>query len=167
MCTLSKDDFQFHRDDNRKTHAKLPTMHLIFLLLALLPFQAQAWTFTPGQICRLTHETPDAKIELTYDPAKPLYSVTISRAAPLPNVEPFTMRFIGAAGRVISTRSHTFNDEKTAVTAQDQGFGNVLDGLQFNNTAEAILGTTTIQFPLDGAAEPTAQFRKCETSAGV
>ena len=137
------------------------------LLLILLPLQAQAWTFTPGLICRLSHETADAKIELTYDPAKPLYSVTVSRAAPLPNVEPFTMRFIGPAGRVISTRSHTFSDGNTAVTAQDTGFGNVLDGLQFNDTAEAILGTTTIQFPLDGATEPTAQFRACKPSAGA
>ncbi|WP_299192941.1 hypothetical protein [uncultured Litoreibacter sp.] len=137
------------------------------LLLGLLPIQAHAWTFTPGLICRLSHETPNAKIELTYDPAKPLYSVTVSRASPLPNVDPFTMRFIGPAGRVISTNRHTFNDDSTAVTAQDSGFGNVLDGLQFNDTAQAILGTTTITFPLNGAAEPTAEFRKCEVTAGA
>ena len=137
------------------------------LLFLLLPLQAQAWTFTPGLICRLSHETPDARIELTFDPSAPLYSVTISRDAALPRVEPFVMRFIGSAGRVISTNRHSFTADATAVTAQDSGFGNVLDGLQFNDTAEAILGTTTLHFSLDGAAEPTAAFRACETVAAA
>jgi len=142
-------------------------MRLITLLLALLPAQAHAWTFTPGLICRLTHETQDATIELTYDPSGPLYSLTVSRAEPLPNVEPFIMRFNGPAGRVISTNSHSFNEDQTAVTAQDRGFGNVLDGLQFNDTAEAVLGSTTLTFPLQGAAEPVAAFRICDTAAGA
>jgi hypothetical protein len=143
----------------------------LILLLALLQFchtgQAQAWTFTPGLICRLSHETQDAAIALTYDPSGPLYSLTISRAEPLPKVEPFVMRFNGPAGRVISTNNHSFNTDQTAVTAQDKGFGNVLDGLQFNDTAEAILGTTTLTFPLQGAADPVAQFRACEVTAGA
>ena len=143
----------------------------LILLLALLPIchtgQANAWTFTPGLICRLTHETQTATIELTYDPSGPLYSLTVSRTDPLPNVEPFIMRFNGPAGRVISTNNHSFNADQTAVTAQDKGFGNVLDGLQFNDTAEAILGTTTLTFPLQGAAEPVAAFRACDVAAGA
>ncbi len=135
-------------------------MRYVFLF-ALLPLQAHAWTFTPGAICQLSHETAEARIALTYDPAKPLYSVTVSRADPLPEVEPFVMRFIGPAGRVISTDRHSFSADGTSVTAQDSGFGNVLDGLQFNTVAEAILGDTTIAFPLEGAAEPVAKFREC------
>lgn len=142
-------------------------MRIILLFALLVPLQAQAWTFTPGLICRLSHETQDAAIELTYDLSGPLYSLTISRADPLPNVEPFVMRFNGPAGRVISTNSHTFSDDQTAATAQDKGFGNVLDGLQFNDTAEAILGTTTLTFPLQGAADPVARFRACEVTAGA
>jgi len=139
----------------------------LILLLALLPASAQAWTFTPGLVCRLSHETQEASIELTYDPSGPLYSLTVSRAEALPNVEPFIIRFIGPAERVISTNSHSFSDDRSSVTAEDRGFGNVLDGLQFNDTAEAVLGSTTLTFPLQGAAEPVAQFRACEATAGA
>ena len=142
-------------------------MRLITLLLILFPIQAQAWAFTPGLICRLSHETPSAQIELTFDPTGPLYSLTISQATPLPRAEVFSMRFIGPAGREISTNRHSFSPNGTAVTAQDSGFGNVLDGLQFNAVAEAVLGGTTLRFSLDGAAEPTAAFRACEVAAGV
>lgn len=137
------------------------------LLLALLPLQAQAWTFTPGLICRLTHETPQARIELTYDPSAPLYSVTVTTKTPLPQTQFFTMTFIGPEGRTISTDRHSYGPDGRAVTAQDTGFGNVLDGLQFNNTAQAIIGDTTLTFPLKDAAEPTAKFRACEVSAGA
>ncbi len=142
-------------------------MRAILAALTLLPLQAQAWTFTPGLICRLSHETPSARIELTYDPAKPLYSVTISRDAALPPAAVFSMRFIGPAGRVIATDRHSFSQDGAAVTATDSGFGNVLDGLQFNTRAEAVLGDTVMAFPLDGAAEPVAAFRACEAAAGV
>lgn len=139
----------------------------LILFFVLLPLQAQAWTFTPGQICRLSHETAEAKIELTFDPGLPLYSLTISRNTRLPQVEPFVMRFIGPAGRVISTDRHEFAKGGTSMTVKDSGFGNVLDGLQFNQTAEAILGDTTLRFPLEKAANAVAAFRKCEVSAGV
>ena len=142
-------------------------MRYILLLLALLPAQAQAWTFTPGLICRLTHETQDARIELTYDPAIPLYSVTVTAPQPLAEEPVFSMRFIGPRGGMISTPRHTFNADGTAVTAEDSGFGNVLDGLQFNDTAEAVLGSTTLTFPLQGAAEPVAAFRACDVAAGA
>ncbi|MCY4333955.1 MAG: hypothetical protein OXC60_04695 [Litoreibacter sp.] len=137
------------------------------ILLLLLPLQAHAWTFTPGLICRLSHDTNQARIELTYDPSKPLYSVTVSTPKPLPHENIFSMRFIGPAGRMISTPRHTFNADGTAVTAEDSGFGNVLDGLQHNQIAEAILGSTVIRFDLTDAAEPTAQFRACEVAAGA
>lgn len=135
------------------------------LLLTLLSFltigQAQAWTFTPGLICRLSHETAEARIALTYDPRVPLYSVTVSRAAALPQTEVFSMQFLGPQGRIIATDRHGFSADGTSVTAEDSGFGNVLDGLQFNWRAEAILGDTTIAFPLEGASGPVADFRRC------
>lgn len=137
------------------------------LLLALIPLQAQAWTFTPGLICRLSHETPFALIELTYDPSLPLYSVTVSQPEALPRTGVFSMRFVGPAGRTISTDRHSFSEGGTAVTAQDSGFGNVLDGLQFNTRAEAILGDTILRFPLEGAAGPVAEFRACAPAAGA
>ena len=139
----------------------------LILLLALLPLQAQAWTFTPGLICRLTHETPQARIELTYDPAAPLYSITVTTQNPLPRSQVVSMTFVGPSGRTISTDRHTYSPDGRSGTAQDTGFGNVLDGLQFNQTAQAIIGGTTLTFALEGAAEPTAKFRACEVSAGA
>lgn len=132
-----------------------------FLLFLLLPLPAQAWTFTPGVICRLSHETAEARIALTYDPRLPLYSVTVSRAAALPRTEVFSMQFLGPQGRIIATDRHSFSADGTSVTAEDSGFGNVLDGLQFNMQAEAILGDTIIAFPLEGASQPVADFRRC------
>ena len=146
----------------------MTVMRLALIILPLLlSYQAQAWTFTPGLICELEHEKPSAKIALTYDPAKPLYSVTISRPGALPQEPVFSMRFVGPAGRMISTNRHTFSQDGSAVTAEDSGFGNVLDGLQFNDIAEAILGDTTIRFPLAGASEPVARFRACKPTAGA
>lgn len=107
----------------------------LILLLILLPLQAQAWTFTPGLTCLLTHETSQAQIELTYDPAAPLYSITVTTQNPLPRSEIVSMTFIGPAGRTISTNQHSYGSDGRSVTAQDTGFGNVLDGLQFNQTA--------------------------------
>lgn len=144
----------------------LNPMRLIFLLL-LLPFPAQAWTFTPGLICLLEHETDTAKIALTFDPAPPRYTVTVTSAARLPAAPYFSMKFIGPAGQTISTNRHVLSDDSRSVTVADTGFGNVLDGLQFNDTAQAILGSTTVAFPLEDAAGSVAQFRKCETAAGV
>ncbi|MEM9434697.1 MAG: hypothetical protein AAGA12_12315 [Pseudomonadota bacterium] len=139
----------------------------MLFFLALLPLPAHAWTFTPGLVCTLIHETSEARIELTYDPSEPLYSVTISRDRVLPKEPFFSMRFVGPAGRMISTPRHSYNESSTAVTAEDSGFGNVLDGLQFNQIAEAILGDTVISFPLAGASEPVARFRACDVSAGA
>jgi hypothetical protein len=43
----------------------------------------------------------------------------------------------------------------------DTGFDNVLNGLEFNNTATALAGTTAIPFLLDGVAPEMKAFRAC------
>lgn len=128
---------------------------------------AQAWEFTPGLPCLLTHETADAEIELTFDPTGPLYSVTVRQADPWPGEPVFAMRFSGPAGLAISTDRHALSRDGRSVTVQDTGFGNVLDGLQFNDTATAILGDRMVSFPLDGAAGPVAAFRSCSLKPAV
>ena len=138
----------------------------IFLLLLLVPLQAHAWTFTPGAICALEHETETAKIALTYDPAKPLYSVTVS-AGQIPASPFFSMTFQGNQAQTISTNRHTLSADGTQVSVTDTGFGNVLDGLQFNEVALAVIGDSTIAFPLKGAASAVVAFRQCAPAAGV
>lgn len=128
---------------------------------------AQAWEFTPGLPCILTHDTDDAEIELTYDPTKPLYSVTIRQANPWPASDIFALQFDGPSGMTISTDRHALNRDGRAVTVFDTGFGNVLNGLQFNTTVTAYLGDTTVSFPLAGAAGPVADFRLCRAQPGA
>lgn len=143
-----------------------PIMRLV-LLLTLLASPADAWEFTLGLTCVLTHETPEAEIELTYDPTQPLYSVTVRQNTPLPEGGVFSMRFDGPAGLTISTTRHSLSSDGRAVTVVDTGFGNVLDGLQFNTTATALLGDRAISFPLAGAAKPVSAFRLCQAQPGV
>lgn len=137
------------------------------LLFALLAAPAAAWDFTPGLPCVLTHKTADAEIELTYDPTQPLYSVTVRPNAPFSGGAVFSMRFDGPTGMTISTDRHAISPDGSAVTVVDTGFGNVLNGLQFNTTATALLGDRTISFPLAGAAVPVAKFRVCKAEPGV
>lgn len=133
-----------------------------FIALLTLTTPAHAWEFTTGLPCLLTHETAQARIELTYDPTQPLYSVTIRRDEAWPETPFFEMAFLGPQGRRIGTDRHVLSDDGRALTATDTGFGNVLDGLQYNHTATAIAGGITVTIPLDGAAGPVADFRACD-----
>ena len=58
-------------------------------------------------------------------------------------------------------------EKGSALTVADVGFGNLLDGLQFNTTTTAIAGEATVTFPLAGIAEPLAAFRACAPSRPV
>ncbi len=136
-------------------------------LLCLLPTSLHAWEFTPGLPCRLSHATAEAAIELTYDPTQPLYTVTVTRMAPWPQTESFQMQFTGPQARRIGTDCHQLSEDQRSLTVADTGFGNVLDGLQFNDTTTAIAGETNVTFPLAGIAEPLAAFRACDPSAPV
>lgn len=135
------------------------------LCVTLLTTQAHAWTFTPGQPCILSHDTQNASIELTYDPAAPLYTLSITRSDPFIPAPVFSMQFQSAVPIAIGTDRHRLTNDNRTLSVADSGFGNVLDGLQFNTTATATLGDLTLEFPLAGAAEPVAAFRACEGGA--
>lgn len=135
------------------------------MLLAVMAAPAHAWDFTPGAPCLLTHNTASMQLQLTYDPAIPLYSITVTLREPWPQAPSFGMRFDGPQGRVIGTDRHQLSNDGRSLTVTDRGFGNVLDGLQFNHTATAISGDVTVTIPLDGASEPVARFRTCQGAA--
>lgn len=141
-------------------------MRLAFTL-CILSAPAAAWEFTAGIPCVLHHDTGSAQMELTYDPRKPVYSITVTGSATLPDTRIFAMRFDGPDGLTISTNQHRFSANGTSVTVVDQGFGNVLNGLQVNQTATAILGDTEISFPLAGASDAVAAFRECRVAPAV
>ncbi len=136
------------------------TSSLLILLTA--PTLAAAWEFTPQPVCTLSDATASASVVVTYDPRLPEpYAVAVTTAAPWPDVPVFSMRFDGPRGQTISTSRQRLNDGGRTLTVTDTGFGNVLDGLEFNTTATALAGGAAIPFPLDGAASKVRAFRAC------
>lgn len=133
---------------------------LVFLILST---PAAAWQAGfEGQICTLTHTGDNAALRLTYDPAGPLYTITLTRAAPWPDAPVFSLQFDGPAGLTISTNRHVLSNGNLSLTVTDTGFGNVLNGLQFNTTATALIGDLAVPVSLAGAEAPVAAFRTCQ-----
>ena len=133
---------------------------LVFLLALTAP--AAAWTFTPQPVCTLSDRTTSASVVVTYDPRQPEpYAIAVTGAAPWPGAPVFSMRFDGPRGMTISTDRQKLSDGGRTLTVTDRGFGNVLNGLEFNTTATALAGDTAIPFPLDGAAPEVQKFRAC------
>ncbi|MEM1377807.1 MAG: hypothetical protein AAGG69_10515 [Pseudomonadota bacterium] len=135
--------------------------------LLLLAQPALAWEFKTGPICVLEDDGENAFVKLTYDPSGPLYSIAITpnqawEASPL-----FGIQFDGPAALTITTDRHVLSDSNATVTVTDRGFGNVLNGLEFNETATAMLGRQLITMSLDGAAPEVQKFRQCAEGVGV
>lgn len=137
----------------------------IFLLVVSAP--ASAWEARHmGAICTLDHSEGGSEIRLTYDPSRPLYTIawTIDGTWP-PGT--FAIAFDGARPNVISTDRHGVSDEGRTVRVSDRGFGNVLDGLRFNETATAISGDVTAIVSLEGASAEVDAFLTCEAAPSV
>lgn len=124
--------------------------------LALLASPAAAWDFTPEPVCTL-RGGDEAGVVMTYDGQ--IYEIAFTRAEGWPAAAVFAIRFEGPAGLTISTTRHRIEGDTLSVA--DTGFGNVLDGLQYNMRAVAILGPLQVPVNLAGAEEPVARFRDC------
>ncbi len=135
---------------------------IIPLLLTALATPAFAWQSTTGETCALTHDTTDIRVHLTYDPDKPLYTLAINRKSdPWQQAPWFAMRFLGPNEITISTPKHALSDNDQTLNVADSGFGNVLDGLQFNQTALAFTQSQTVEISLKDAAPEVQKFRDC------
>ena len=135
---------------------------ILFLLLAT---PAHAWqSGYEGRLCTLTHAAPAAEIRLTFDPAGPLYTITVTAPQPWPDAPIFGIRFDGAEPNTITTPRHQLDATGHSLTVTDRGFSNVLDGLQFNATATAFAGVSSVTIDLTGAAPEVQAFRACTTS---
>ena len=134
--------------------------YLIPFLLLTSP--AYAWEFTPSPICTLTHTEARAEVTVTYDHASGLYAIAVTSPNGWLASPAFSIRFDGPRAGVISTQRHQTNG--ATLTVSDTGFGNVLDGLEFNRTATAFTQTSAVTVSLDGAAGPVQQFRACTTA---
>ena len=53
------------------------------------------------------------------------------------------------------------------MTVKDSGFGDVFDGLEFNDTAIAILGNESVTFGPANAGPAVRAFRACTAGAGA
>ena len=135
-------------------------MRLLFgLVLAAQP--ALAWEFMPNPICTVSHETSEVTFKMTFDHASRLYALDLTTPDPWPSHPVFSIRFEGPRGLTISTTRQTYSKDRRTLTATDTGFGNVLNGLEFNRVATPMIGPLAIDIPLDGAAPEIASFRKC------
>ena len=135
------------------------------LILFLAATPAYAWEFSPTPVCTLSHELPEASVRVTHDPRLPEpYAIAITRPDGWSDGTAFSIVFEGARGLTISTDRQRLSDNGRTLTVTDRGFGNVLDGLEFNRTATALFGDTAISFPLDGAAPEVQAFRACATA---
>jgi len=149
-----------------------PTRLALALILAATPaaaLPAAAWEFRAGPVCEMTHAEPAAQVRVTFDPAIGLYAIAITLDRPWPSAPVFAIRF-DPNGPAISTGRHVLSDDGRTLTVTDSGFGNVLDGLQFNRTATAFVGAMSVTIPLDGpapAAPAVAQFRACPAAPSV
>jgi len=143
-------------------------MKRLFAALILLPFPALAWDATIGPVCTLTHASGEAEIALSYDPSLPLYSITVTRGGDgWRDAQTFGMQFFGPRPNMITTNRHQLGDGDRSLTVTDRGFGNVLDGLQFNESVTAFTSAgQTVTVSLDGAAPAVQAFRDC-TEAGL
>lgn len=135
----------------------------LFLAFALLAGPVQAWDFAPTPICTLSTQTEKGEVRVTYDPTTGLYEINLIYANDLSwdNSPSFTMEFIGPSSLSIGTNRHAISRDGKTLSARDTGFGNVLDGLEFNTIANARAGSSTMAISLEGAAEPVRKFRAC------
>ncbi len=138
---------------------------LILALLAASP--AAAWEFTATPVCTLSHATDEAEVRVTYDPRQTEpYAIALTLTGPWQAAPVFAIAFEGAARLTISTSRHRTSPDGRTLSVSDTGFGNVLNGLEFNTTATAISGNQAVSVPLDGAAPAVQEFRAC-TEGGV
>jgi hypothetical protein len=130
----------------------------------MLGSPAVAWEAgIEGAICTLTHAEDGAEVRLTFDPSVPLYTITLTGAEPWPVAPDFSMVFNGPRGNAISTTAHVLSPDRLSLSVADRGFGNVLDGLQYNDLALGISGDVVVTVSLEGAAPEVEAFRACGT----
>jgi hypothetical protein len=147
--------------------AILWAMRMIVACLCLMASPSWAWEFSAQPICTLSQEAEDGGVVVTYDPQIPVYAITVRRTTPWPSAPVFAMRFEGVRGNTISTSRHRLSEGGLALTVTDSGFGNVLDGLQYNDTATALAGSSSLRVSLDDAAPAVAAFRACVAAPSV
>ena len=138
-------------------------------LLCFLVTPAFGWEYSASPVCTLTHTTEKATLTLTYDRLSDgPYAIEITRNDRTWPISPvFMMGFDGPQRALITTDRHVLGAEGKSLTVRDQGFGNVLDGLEYNFIATAKSGETMLIFSLTDAAPAVRRFRVCVASPEI
>ena len=104
-------------------------------------------------------------VVLTFDPAAEVYSITLTRADAIwPQSDTFRLRFDGPRPLIIGTDRHEYSNAERSLSVSDSGFGNVLDGIQFNTAMVALVGNDEISLPTVDASEAMQAFRDCPSA---
>ena len=154
----------------RKAVGKAPCHHSVAryisdmrtaLALIFLASPAAAWEFSASPICTLTDTSEAGTMTVTYDPDITEYTITVTLNDAWPTGSIFGMAFAPDRPINIQTDRFTLSDEGRSLTVKDRGFGNVLNGLEFNGRAYAILGDQSVGFSLEGIKPAIEAFRDC------
>ncbi|MEQ9491024.1 MAG: excinuclease ABC subunit B [Alphaproteobacteria bacterium] len=141
-------------------------LHALIALM-LLATPALAWETRSGKVCELTHKDELSRIRITYDLAISEYAIAITLNRTWAPKPVFGIRFEGQRSMTISTNRHLLSADRKTLTVKDRGFGNVLNGIEFNDTATAVLGDQAVIVTLDGAGPAVRAFRACASGLGV
>ena len=134
----------------------------LIIALTLLASPAAAWEFSAVPICTLSHSSAAGDVLLTFDPALPEYTITLTLpAGRWPDAPLFAMVFSNEAPITIQTDRHQLSNDGRSMTAKDHGFSNVLNGLQLNSSTVAISGDTSFLIPLADIGPAMTAFRNC------
>lgn len=132
------------------------------LLLSLLPVPGFAWHFSADPICTLTHQAEAAEIAITFDPTVPEYALFVTLRSGTWDLSPtFEMTFQGGQPINIGTTRHRLSADRATLSVKDRGFGNVLDGIEFNTALAAGTGAQFVTADTSAAAAAVQAFRAC------
>ena len=139
-----------------------PMRSALALILFCSAGSAPAWEFSPQPVCTLTGSSNAGAVTITYDAAIPEYTIILTLTdgqwaeAPV-----FAMAFGGGRPLVIQTDRHSITPDGRSLMVKDSGFGNVLNGLEFNSTAIGAAGDVALAVPLSGIGPAIRAFRDC------
>lgn len=135
---------------------------MLFALAVVAPQSVAAWQMRDTPICTLSHTGAEAEIVITYDPRLPEYRLVVTLDPDKWDNSPtFGMVFNGPRSLRIGTDRHQLSADRHDLSVADRGFGNVLDGLEFNDRAIAATAGTSVNFDLTDAAPAVRAFRDC------
>ncbi len=138
-------------------------------LFFLFASPAFAWDFASSPVCTLSHQTDKANLTISYDARSDApYAIEITQGEAVWKPGPvFMMGFDGPRRSMITTDRHRLGASGKSLTVKDQGFGNLLDGIEHNYVALARSGETSLVFSLTGAASAVRRFKVCVASSEI